>query len=258
MKNRKGSDSSLVTPTTGPNVGASAPLPTKPEKANVNDNGRSKTSASAERQTYWTSDRYGWLLIVNGEMRARVEGAKVILLTNRDTKPRRLIAPSSQVPFDVAERLIGIPRVDRFEDHGLRIIITSPRPMQERATAAFCERVLKDRELRHYLSEAWKLLNAKATEGGLDGNSSTARHEIGLAIRTLQLSGNKWSPKTLEHVQSAAEALQQAQVDREAPYERLALSECQKALSLIELDPELPRAPEGAADSSPRLVPRPE
>ena len=116
----------------------------------------------------------------------------------------------------------------------------------------------KDRELRHYLSEAWKLLNAKATEGGLDVNGSTARHEIGLAIRSLQLSGNKWSPKTLEHVQSAAEALQQAQVDPEAPYERSALSECQKALSLIELDAELPREPEVVSERSPRLVPQPE
>ena len=89
MKNRKGSDSLLVTLTTRPDVGASAPLPAKPEKANVNDNSRCKTSASAERQTYWTSDRYGWMLIVNGEMRARVEGPKVILLTHRDTKPRR-------------------------------------------------------------------------------------------------------------------------------------------------------------------------
>lgn len=256
MKNRKASDSSWVTTTAHPDLGASAPLPANPEKANVNDNSRSKTSASAERQTYWTSDRYGWLLIVNGEMRARVEGAKVILLTHRDTKPRRLIAPNSQVPFDVAERLIGIPKVDRFEDRGLQIIITSPRPMQERATAAFCERVPKDRELRHYLSEAWKLLNAKATEGGLDVNGSTARHEIGLAIRSLQLSGNKWSPKTLEHIQSAAEALRESHVDPEAPYECSALSECQKARSLIELDPELPRAPDVAAETAPRLIPR--
>lgn len=97
MKNRKGSDSLLVTPTTRPDVGASAPLPAKPEKANVNDNSRCKTSASAERQTYWTSDQYGWMLIVDGEMRAHVEGPKVILLTHRDTKPRRLIAPNSQV-----------------------------------------------------------------------------------------------------------------------------------------------------------------
>jgi len=113
MKNRKASDSSSVTTTAHPDLGASAPLPANPEKANVNDNSLSKTSAGAERQTYWTSDRYGWLLIVNGEMRARVEGPKVILLTHRDTKPRRLIAPNSQLPFDVAERLIGIPRVDR-------------------------------------------------------------------------------------------------------------------------------------------------
>ena len=258
MKNRKGSDSSSVTPTSQPNVGASAPLPVKPEKANVNDNRQSTRSGGAESQTYWTSDRYGWLLIVNGEMRARVEGARVILLTHRDTKPRRLIAPNSKVPFDVAERLIGIPRVDHFEDRGLRIIITSPRPMQERATAAFCESVPKDRELRHYLSEAWKLLNAKATEGGLDVNGCTARHEVGLAIRSLQLSGNKWSPKTLQHIQSAAEALHQSQVDPEAPCERSALSECQKALSLIQLDAELPRAPEVvAACESPRVVPRP-
>lgn len=257
MKNRKGSDSSLVPPTTRPDIGASGPMPTKSEEANARDNSRPKAAVGAERQTYWTTDRYGWLLIVNGEMRARVEGATVVLLTHRDTKPRRLIAPNSQVPFDVAERLIGIPRVDRFEDHGLHIIITSPRPMQERATAAFCERVPKDRELRHYLSEAWKLLNAKGTEGGLDGNGSTARHEIGLAIRSLQLSGNKWSPKTVEQIQSAAEALQQSRPEP-APYAFDALRECQKALSLIELDPELPRAPEAAAEPSPHLVPRPE
>lgn len=210
-----------------------------------------------ERKTYWTSDRYGWMLIVNGEKRARVDGSKVVILSHGESKPRRLISPDSKVPFDIAERLVGISKVERFEDRGLRILITSPRPMGDRATAAFCQQVSKERELRHYLSKAWKFLNDKATEDGLAVAGSTARDQIGRAIRTLQVSGNRWSPVTLAHLQSAVENLQETRDDPLAPYQLSALVECQKALSLIELDAELPRAPDPGPDlPSLRLAPR--
>jgi len=218
-----------------------------------------RNDGDTDRKAYWTSDRYGWMLIVNGEKRARVDGSKVVILTHSESKPRRLIAPDSTVPFDIAERLVGIPKVERFEDRGLRILITSPRPIGERTTAAFCQQVSRERELRHYLSKAWKLLNDKATEDGLAVAGSTARDQIGRAIRTLQVSGDRWSPITLSHIQSAAENLQQIKDDPLAPYQLSALLECQKALSLIELDAELPRAPDAGPDSlSPRLTPRPE
>ncbi|PAQ11722.1 hypothetical protein [Mesorhizobium temperatum] len=137
-----------------PDIGKEAqrPVGSKNTESPATDSERPNTSGSGGRQSYWTSDRYGWVLIVNGEKRARVEGPKIIILTHGDAKARRLVAPDAKVPFDIAERLLGIPKVDRFEDRGLRI--TSPRSMRERATTAFCQEVPKDRELRHYLSEA--------------------------------------------------------------------------------------------------------
>lgn len=212
-----------------------------------------------DRKTYWTSDRHGWTLIVNGEKRARVDGPKLIILSHDQSKPRRLTAPDSKVPFDLAERLVGIPKVERFEDRGLRILITSPRQSSERAAAAFCQKISKERELRYYLSNAWKHLNDKATEDGLSVNGSAARDQIGKAIRTLQVSGDKWSPATLDYIKSAAENLHQIKDDPLAPYQLSALIECQKAHSLIEFDPELPRVPEAGPEIlSPRMVPRPE
>lgn len=228
-----------------------------PPRSPANDHQTPKATRNADRKTYWTSDKGGWTLIVNGDKRARVEGSKVVILTHGDSKPRRVTAPDSKEPFAVAERLLGIPKVDRFEDRGLRINITSPRTLRERATGEFCEKVPKEKELRHYLSEAWKQLNNKATEDGLSVNGSAARDQIGRAIRTLQVSGDKWSPATLTHIESAVENLHEAKDDPLAPYQLSALIECQKAVSLIELDPELPRVPETGPDSlSPRPMPR--
>lgn len=113
------------------------------------------------------------------------------------------------------------------------------------------------RELRHYLGEAWKQLNHKATEGGLSENGSAARDQIGKAIRTLQVSGNKWTPATVEHIEAAVEHLHETNDDPLAPYQTTALVNCQKALGLIEFDPDLPRAPDARPDAtSPRLLPR--
>ena len=182
---------------------------------------------------------------------------KVIVLTHGGSKPRRVTVPDSQVPFDIAERLVGIPKVDRFKDRGLWIVITSPRPPSERATGEFSAKVPKDKELRHYLGEAWKQLNHKATEGGLTENGSAARDQIGKAIRTRQVSGNRWSPETLAHIEAAVEHLHQAVDDPLAPYQTTAPANFQKALGLIEFDSDLPRALDAGPDlPSPRPSPQ--
>lgn len=190
---------------------------------------------SQHSQTFWTFDRLGWLLFVNGEKRARVAGNKVVILTHDATKPRKLTAPDTKVPFAIAEQLLGIPRVSVFKDRGLKLVITCPRAMRERDAAQFAQRVPKDRELRHYLTKAWQHLNAQATKAELDANGSAGRAAIGKAIRSLQLTGDRWSQQTVEHIQTAVHTLRESQHPL-LHDQAVAIDECQKALGLIQLE----------------------
>lgn len=190
---------------------------------------------SQHGQTFWTSDRFGWLLFVNGEKRARVAGNKVVILTHGAEKPRKLTTPDAKVPFEVAEQLLGIPMVTVFKDRGLKLVLTCPRAAGERDAAQFAQKVPKGRELRHYLTKAWQHLNAQAVTAGLDANGSAGREAIGKAIRSLQLTGDRWSPETVEHIHTAVRTLREAQ--RSLPHDRaVAIDECQKALGWIELE----------------------
>lgn len=190
---------------------------------------------SQHDQTFWASDRFGWLLFVNGEKRARVSGNKVVILTHGAEKPRKLTTPDARVPFEVAEQLLGIPKVTLFKDRGLKLVLTSSRAMRERDAAHFAQQVPKDRELRHYLTKARQQLNAQATKAGLDADGAAGREAIGKAIQSLQLTGDRWSPETLEHIHTAVHTLREAK--RSLPHDRaVAIDECQKALGWIELE----------------------
>ncbi|MBA4174694.1 MAG: hypothetical protein C0511_19085 [Hyphomicrobium sp.] len=190
---------------------------------------------SQHDQTFWTSDRFGWLLFVNGEKRARVAGNKVVILTHGAERPRKLTIPDAKVPFAVAEQLLGIPTVTAFKDRGLKLVLTSPRAARERDAAQFAQQVPKGRELRHYLTKAWQHLNDLATKAGLDANGSAGREAIGKAMRSLQLTGDRWSPETVEHIHTAVHTLREAK--RSLPHDRaVAIDECQKALGWIELE----------------------